>query len=119
MPIVLRRALVCLVAVSLTEAARPATGFARAEAQPILRAILIVEHSDCAETADDFANTRTTLASFPLRLLMRHMPFHAEHHLYPAVLFHQLPALHALIGRHLRHVAPSYPAVNREILGCL
>jgi fatty acid desaturase len=85
-------------------------------AQPFLRALLIAEHTGCSFDANGLNNTRTTLASFLIRLLMWNMPFHAEHHLYPTVPFHQLPAVHAKIRQHLRRVAASYPAANREIL---
>ena len=46
---------------------------------------------------------------------MWNMPFHAEHHLFPSVPFHHLPALHAKIGDRFAHVAPGYIATNREI----
>jgi len=36
------------------------------------------------------------------------MPFHAEHHSYPAVPFHQLPRFHAVIRDRLRVVEPGY-----------
>jgi len=88
-------------------------------AQPVLRALLICEHTGCTEDRNGLRNTRTTLASFPVRLLMWNMPFHAEHHLYPVVPFHRLPALHREIRGNLRHLAPSYLAANREILRAL
>ena len=88
-------------------------------AQPLLRAVLIAEHTGCNESADGLSNTRTTLAASPLRLLMWNMPFHAEHHLYPAIPFHLLPAAHRILRAHLVHLAPGYPAVNREILRAL
>jgi len=88
-------------------------------AQPLLRAVLIAEHTGCSQDADGLSNTRTTLTAFPVRLLMWNMPFHAEHHLYPAIPFHQLPAAHRALRKHLAHLAPGYPAVNREILQAL
>ena len=88
-------------------------------AQPLLRALLIAEHTGCTQDADGLSNTRTTLTAFPVRLLMWNMPFHAEHHLYPAIPFHQLPAAHRVLGQHLAHLAPGYSAVNREILRAL
>jgi fatty acid desaturase len=88
-------------------------------AQPLLRAVLIAEHTGCSESPDGLSNTRTTLAYAPLRRLMWNMPFHAEHHLYPAIPFHLLPAAHRVLRQHLAHVAPGYPAANREILGAL
>jgi fatty acid desaturase len=39
------------------------------------------------------------------RLLMWNMPFHAEHHAYPAVPFHALPRLHEALAAHLPHRA--------------
>jgi fatty acid desaturase len=48
-------------------------------------------------------------------LLMWNMPYHAEHHLYPSIPFHQLPALHVKIRGHLKHLASSYVAANRAV----
>lgn len=84
--------------------------------QPVLRAILLAEHTGCSEDRNGLTNTRTTLASWPVRFLMWNMPYHAEHHLYPAVPFHRLPDLHRLIAERLRHVTPSYPAAQGEIV---
>jgi fatty acid desaturase len=88
-------------------------------AQPALRALLIAEHTGCSTNADGLTNTRTTLTSFPIRLLMWNMPFHAEHHLYPAIPFHQLPEAHRAIGPLLARLAPSYKTANHEILQTL
>ena len=88
-------------------------------AQPLLRGMLIAEHTGCSQDRNGLTNTRTTLASFPIRLLMWNMPFHAEHHLYPAIPFHRLPALHREVRASLRHVAPGYVAANREIIETL
>jgi fatty acid desaturase len=88
-------------------------------AQPFLRALLVAEHTGCSQDQNGLTNTRTTAASFPIRLLMWNMPFHAEHHLYPAVPFHQLPALHAHVRDRLQHRAPGYLAANREIVQSL
>lgn len=88
-------------------------------AQPLLRAILIVEHTGCSEDTNGLTNTRTTLASWPVRLLMWNMPYHAEHHLYPSVPFHQLPSAHRELHSKLVHLAPSYPAANRRVIRIL
>lgn len=88
-------------------------------AQPLLRTILIVEHTGCSEDMNGLTNTRTTLASWPVRLLMWNMPFHAEHHLYPSVPFYQLPAAHHELRGKLIHLAPSYPAANRSVIRSL
>jgi fatty acid desaturase len=88
-------------------------------ALPLLRAYLITEHTGCSRDQNGLTNTRTTLATWPIRLLMWNMPFHAEHHLYPTVPFHQLPALHRNIRSSLRHLAPGYIAANREVTATL
>jgi fatty acid desaturase len=85
----------------------------------LLRALLIVEHTGCSQDENGLTNTRTTLTSFPIRFLMWNMPYHAEHHLYPSIPFHQLPALHMRIRENLRHVAPGYVAANRTIFPSL
>lgn len=76
--------------------------------QPFLRAYLLAEHTLCPHVDDMFANTRTTFTTRAVRWLAWNMPYHAEHHAWPAVPFHQLPALHALTRRHLRQTAQGY-----------
>jgi len=84
-------------------------------AQPLMRVILLAEHTGCSEDRNGLTNTRTTLAAWPVRYLMWNMPFHAEHHLYPATPFHALPEAHRLLQARLAHVSPSYPAAHRDI----
>jgi fatty acid desaturase len=88
-------------------------------AQPLLRALLVVEHTGCSEDRNGLTNTRTTLASFPIRLLMWNMPYHAEHHLYPSIPFHQLPAVHLQLRENLAHIAPGYVVANRAVIRSL
>lgn len=84
--------------------------------QPVLRAILLAEHTGCTEDTNGLTNTRTTLASWPIRYIMWNMPFHAEHHLHPAVPFYRLPELHNLIKERLAFVSTSYPGAQKEIV---
>ena len=77
------------------------------------------EHTLCSRDQNFLTNTRTTLANFPIRLFMWNMPFHAEHHLYPAIPFHRLPAAHAKLGDKLSHIAAGYVAANRDVLRSL
>jgi MFS family permease len=88
-------------------------------AQPFLRSLLIVEHTECSLDRNGLTNTRTTLTGLPIRLLMWNMPYHVEHHLYPAVPFHELPRLHREIRDRLTCIAPSYRAANRAVLQSL
>ncbi|MCV6584073.1 MAG: fatty acid desaturase [Marinibacterium sp.] len=84
--------------------------------QPLLRLYLLAEHGRCPPVANMLDNTRTTLTTGLVRFVAWNMPYHTEHHSYPAVPFHQLPALHGLIREHLRQTAPGYGAFTREYL---
>jgi fatty acid desaturase len=74
-------------------------------AQPLLRAILLAEHTACSSDDNAMSNTRTTRTILPVRFLMWNMPFHAEHHRYPALPFFALGPAHEVVGPHLVHVA--------------
>lgn len=87
--------------------------------QPLLRLILLAEHTNCTPRNNPLTNTRTTYTLWPIRFLMWNMPFHAEHHLYPSIPFHALPAAHTLLAPHLSHVAQGYSRVNRDIVAAL
>ena len=85
-------------------------------AQPLLRAITIAEHSGCTIDDNGLTNTRTTLASWPVRLLMWNMPFHTEHHLYPSIPFHQLPQAHLELKSRLANIAQGYIDANVQVV---
>jgi fatty acid desaturase len=84
--------------------------------QPFLRLFLLAEHTGCPLSADMLANTRTTLTTGIVRFFTWNMPFHAEHHAFPALPFHALPAAHREVRLDLKVIAPGYLAVNRDIL---
>ncbi len=84
--------------------------------QPLLRFALLAEHTGCSYGDDALSNTRTTLTFWPMRLLMWNMPYHAEHHLYPSIPFHALPAAHHQLKDKFAHVDSGYVRVNREIV---
>ena len=86
---------------------------------PLLRLYLLCEHTLCPESDDGFANTRTTLSNPVVRFLMWNLPYHAEHHLFPNIPFHQLPEAHRHLRPHLKYVARSYTQVQREIIRSL
>jgi fatty acid desaturase len=76
--------------------------------QPFLRAYLLAEHARCPLVANMFENTRTTFTTAAIRFLAWNMPYHAEHHAYPVVPFHKLPALHRLTRAHLKTTEDGY-----------
>ncbi len=84
--------------------------------QPVLRLYLLAEHGDCPRVANMFENTRTTFTNRLVRALAWNMPYHAEHHVWPAVPFHRLPALHRMMRDHLRVTANGYAAFTRDYL---
>ena len=73
-----------------------------------LRMYLLTEHTGLPHVRDGLANTRTTLTTALLRLVMWNTPYHAEHHLYPFIPFHQLPAAHGELRGQLQAVQPGY-----------
>jgi fatty acid desaturase len=84
--------------------------------QPVLRLYLLAEHGACPFVPDMLRNTRTTRSNGLVRFLAWNMPFHAEHHAFPAVPFFALPALHRQLGPHVATVSNSYSAATREII---
>lgn len=76
--------------------------------QPFLRAYVLAEHTGCTQDRNGLTNTRTTLTNALVRLLMWNMPYHAEHHLYPSIPFHRLPAAHRVLRARLRYLQPGY-----------
>ncbi len=87
--------------------------------QPWLRLFLMAEHTGCPLVPDMLANSRCTLTNGVVRFFAWNMPYHAEHHTFPAVPFHALPLLHQRLKPALRVVAPGYFAVQRQILKSL
>ena len=47
------------------------------------------------------------------------MPYHAEHHAYPIVPFHKLPAFHAIAQAHLKETERGYIRFNRKFMSAL
>jgi len=76
--------------------------------QPFLRAYLLAEHTRCPHVANMLENTRTTFTTRLVRFFAWNMPYHAEHHAYPTVPFHQLPRFHAIVAAHLRSTEKGY-----------
>ena len=83
---------------------------------PFLRAYLLAEHALCPHVADMLANTRTTFTNRAVRWLAWNMPYHAEHHAYPAVPFHKLPDFHRLTRDHLQQTERGYTRFNMRYL---
>ena len=87
--------------------------------QPFLRAYLMAEHGRCPQVADMLANSRTTFTTAAMRRLAWNMPYHAEHHAYPAVPFHALPRFHELARAHLKTTERGYARFHRRFAAAL
>lgn len=84
--------------------------------QWLLRPYLLSEHTGCAYSPDMLENTRTTYTNAVVRFFAWNMPFHAEHHAYPAVPFHALPRLNTLLAGHIVNAEQGYPASTAAAL---
>jgi len=74
------------------------------------------QHAGLVDRVDDFRLCcRSFHLGWPLRFLYWNMNYHIEHHMYPAVPFHQLPRLHAAIRHDLPHIHRGLLPVWREI----
>lgn len=73
----------------------------------------ITQHAGLAEDVlDHRLNTRTVLMNRVNRFMYLNMNYHLEHHLFPTVPYHALPALHSKIADQL-------PSPHRGILAAL
>ncbi|MGJ4912154.1 fatty acid desaturase [Bradyrhizobium sp. HKCCYLS2033] len=82
--------------------------------QLILRPYLYAEHTGCDHTRSAFHNTRTTFTTRVVHWLAWNMPYHVEHHAYPAVPFHALPKLHAIVDGEIKYRGQGYIEVTRQ-----
>lgn len=77
----------------------------------------LTQHTGMGENVlDHRLNTRTVKMCWLNRFMYWNMNYHIEHHLYPMVPFHRLPALHEEIKNDLPEPYPSLWAAYREIL---
>jgi len=82
--------------------------------QPFLRAFLLAEHGGCPDVGNMLENTRTTFTNPVVRFFTWNMPYHAEHHTFPAVPFHNLPELHQYTKAHLQVTERGYVRFHRN-----
>ncbi len=87
--------------------------------QPFLRLYLLAEHTGCPHVPDMLRNTRTTVTNRVVRFFAWNMPYHAEHHAWPAVPFHRLPALHRVLRDRLAVTANGYPAAAQAAVAAI
>ena len=82
----------------------------------VLAFYLAPEHNGLPHEGNILEKTRTMQVNNFVKILMWNMPYHAEHHAYPAVPFHALPALHEALKGELKHDKDSYPGFHLKVL---
>ena len=87
--------------------------------EPLQRIIRVAEHVGCEESHNLLKNTRTTLSNALVNAIAWQMPYHAEHHLFPNVPFHALPALHKLVASDVIIEPRGYIAGQIDIIAKL
>jgi fatty acid desaturase len=70
------------------------------------------EHNGLPHEGSIVEKTRSIAAPAFVKFLMWNMPYHAEHHSYPAVPFHALPQLHELMKEELIHKGQDHPGFH-------
>lgn len=79
----------------------------------------VTQHAGLQEDVlDHRKSTRTVLMNPIFRFLYLNMNYHIEHHMFPAVPYYNLPALHEEIKDQLPPPAPNTVAAYKEIVHC-
>ncbi len=84
-----------------------------------LRCFLLAEHTGCDFTPNMLRNTRTTLTNPVVKFISWNMPYHCEHHIFPAVPFHNLPALNKHLIDQVKTVSAGYSQFHRDFIHSL
>jgi fatty acid desaturase len=80
----------------------------------------LTQHAGLAEDVlDHRLNSRTVYMNPVMRFLYWNMNYHIEHHMFPMVPYHSLPALHEEIKQWCPPAYPGIIATYREIIPAL
>ncbi|UKN02069.1 fatty acid desaturase [Paracrocinitomix mangrovi] len=74
----------------------------------LLSTYLVMEHNGLPYEGNILEKTRSMRTNKAVKFLMWNMPYHAEHHAYPAVPFYNLPQLHKALESELKHKDESH-----------
>ncbi len=76
----------------------------------------VTQHAGLAEdTLDHRLNTRSVDMNRLHRFLYLNMNYHVEHHMFPTVPYHALPALSAAVAADLPPICPGFRAAYAEV----
>lgn len=74
------------------------------------------EHTGLPEDGNILRRTRSVTTNRFVRFWLWNMNFHAEHHAWPSIPWHQLPDAHHEIADQLESWVPSYSALHLNII---
>ncbi|MGR8947773.1 MAG: fatty acid desaturase [Gammaproteobacteria bacterium] len=74
------------------------------------------EHTGLPEDGNILRRTRTVTSNAFVRFWLWNMNYHAEHHAWPSIPWHKLPAAHAQISDQLESWVPSYSDLHRNVI---
>ena len=95
-------------------------GLPRAYGVWLLLVMGLPQHLGLAEDVlDHRLNSRTVHMNPVLRFIYWNMNYHVEHHMYPLVPYHALPALHEAVKHDCARASPSLWQAWREIVPCV
>jgi len=75
------------------------------------------EHTGLPLEGTILERTRTVRSNRFVRWWVWNMNYHAEHHAWPGIPWHQLPAAHEQIKNNLDHLVTSYSALHANVIG--
>lgn len=82
--------------------------------------IVMTQHLGLHEDVlDHRLNTRTFYTNIFIRFLYTNMNYHIEHHMFPMVPFHALPALHEEVKHDFPAASPGFIAALKEVFAAL
>ena len=82
----------------------------------LLAYYLSMEHNGLPHEGTILEKTRSMRTSRLVKLVMWNMPYHAEHHAFPAVPFHRLPVLHKELETELKHKDESHLDFHMSVI---
>lgn len=74
------------------------------------------EHTGLPTDGNILRRTRTVTTNPFVRFWLWNMNYHAEHHAWPSIPWHQLPSAHQEVSVQLESWVPSYSALHRNII---
>ena len=77
---------------------------------------LSTEHTGLPSGGSILARTRSVETTKFVQFSIWNMNYHAEHHAWPSIPWHALPATHTRVEKHLESFVPGYAALHRSVL---